>query len=148
MTYIQPINTSLCLQQICETNFKKLFALIPDLRDFETEAQGETSGKPDLYLKILDRSPYTLTIELSHKFNRHLDSLLAPQVKIRIYLDAEMVEVLCDHARDPVAQVYKDPGKTRDIMHYKWRLNYFLNKWLDHCLKTRYIFRCCDHSLA
>ncbi|NTV79110.1 MAG: DUF1249 domain-containing protein, partial [Clostridiales bacterium] len=27
------------------------------------------------------------------------------------------------------------------IMDYKWRLNYFLSKWLDHCLQADYQFQ-------
>ena len=65
---------------------------------------------------------------------------MAPAVKIRIYLDANLAEVLKDHARTDVSKVYKDPGQSIEIMNYKWRLNYFLQKWLDHCLKTNYEF--------
>ena len=81
-----------------------------------------------------------MTIELSHCFIKNLDELLEPAVKIRLYLDAQMAEVLSDHARNSVAQVFKNPGLSREIMNYKWRLNYFLQKWLDHCLKKNYQF--------
>ena len=66
---------------------------------------------------------------------------MAPAVKIRIYLDANLAEVLKDHARTDVSKIYTDPGQTVEIMNYKWRLNYFLQKWLDHCLQTNYEFR-------
>lgn len=94
-----------------------------------------------LYLEIIERTPYTLTVELSHCFNNDSEGSLAPAVKIRVYLDAQLAEVLSDHARAGVAQVFKDPGLSREIMNYKWRLNYFLQKWLDHCLKKDYLFR-------
>lgn len=141
MSLVHPINTSLCLEKLCESNFQKLFNLIPDLCTFESYATGETGNKPDLYLKIIDRSTYTLTIELSHKFDKNLQSLMEPAVKIRIYLDANLAEVLKDHARPLVHSAYKDSSDSVEIMNYKWRLNYFLQKWLDHCLKTNYEFR-------
>ncbi len=141
MSLLHPVNTSVCLEQLCESNFQKLFCLIPDLCSFQNQATGKTLNKPTLYLKIIDRSKHTLTVELSHHFNRNLENLMAPAVKIRIYLDANLAEVLKDHARTDVSQVYKDPGQTVEIMNYKWRLNYFLQKWLDHCLKTEYEFR-------
>jgi uncharacterized protein YqiB (DUF1249 family) len=80
-----------------------------------------------------------MTVELSHCFNKNLEEFLEPAVKIRLYLDAQLAEVLSDHTRASVAQVYKNPGLSREIMNYKWRLNYFLQKWLDHCLKKDYL---------
>ena len=140
MSLLHPVNTSLCLEQLCESNYQKLFCLIPDLCSFQNQATGKTSNKPTIYLKIIERSKHTLTVELSHQFNRNLENLMAPAVKIRIYLDANLAEVLKHHARTDVSRVYKDPGQTVEIMDYKWRLNYFLQKWLDHCLKTNYEF--------
>jgi uncharacterized protein YqiB (DUF1249 family) len=141
MSLLHPVNTSICLEQLCESNFQKLFRLIPDLCSFQNQATGKTTNKPTLYLKIIDRSKHTLTVELSHHFNINLENLVTPAVKIRIYLDANLAEVLKDHARTDVSRVYKDPGQSIEIMNYKWRLNYFLQKWLDHCLQTDYEFR-------
>lgn len=140
MSLVHPVNTSLCLEKLCESNYQKLFSLIPDLCSFQDHATGITTDKPSLYLTIIDRTKHTLTVELSHRFNKNLENLMEPAVKIRIYLDANLVEVLRDHARTDVSKVYRDPGKTVEIMNYKWRLNYFLQKWLDHCLQTDYEF--------
>ncbi len=140
MSQLRPVNTSLCLEKICESNYQKLFRLIPNLCSFDKNAIGRTENKPALYLDVLERNPYTLTIELSHCFNRRITELIEPGVKIRVYLDAQLVEVIRDHARPAVESVYKNPGRLREIQDYKWRLNYFLQKWLDHCLKTEYRF--------
>lgn len=108
---------------------------------FKETAIGLAPHHTTLYLEIIERTPYTMTVELSHCFiNKNRDEFLAPAVKIRVYLDAQLAEVLSDHARAGVAQVFKDPGLSREIMNYKWRLNYFLQKWLDHCLKNDYLF--------
>jgi uncharacterized protein YqiB (DUF1249 family) len=48
--------------------------------------------------------------------------------------------VISDHARAAVAKVYKNPGLSLEIMNYKWRLNYFLQKWLEQCLNKNYRF--------
>ena len=93
-----------------------------------------------LHLKIIEETPYTLTIELSHCFSKSPDELLEPGVRVRIYLDAQLAEVLSDHARPSVSHVFKDFGLCREIMNYKWRLNFFLQKWLDHCLAKEYQF--------
>jgi len=140
MSLVQPVNTALCLEKICESNYQKLFRLIPNLRSFDKTAVGLKQDKPALYLEVLERNPYTLTIELSHCFDPQLAELVVPAVKIRIYLDAQLAEVLRDIDRPTVDKVYANPGSLVEIRNYKWRLNYFLQKWLDHCLKTEYRF--------
>ncbi len=140
MSLLRPVNTSLCLEKICESNYQKLFRLIPNLRSLNKSAIGHTHNKPPLRIDILERNPYTLTIELTHCFKQQLSELLAPAVKIRIYLDAQLAEVIRDNDRPAVDRVYQNPGRALEIQEYKWRLNYFLQKWLDHCLKTEYQF--------
>lgn len=140
VSQVHPVNTSLCLEKLCESNYQKLFLLIPNLRSFDRTAIGHTQNKPELYLDVLERNPYTLTIMLTHCFNKQLARLIEPGVKIRVYLDAQLAEVIRDNDRPDVSQVYKNPGAAREIQDYKWRLNYFLQKWLDHCLKTDYQF--------
>ena len=140
MSQVRPVNTSWCLEKICESNYRKLFRLIPDLCSFDKSAIGHTTDKPALYLLVLARDRYTLTIELSHCFNWNLAKQVEPGLKIRIYLDAGLAEVIRDNDRPDVQRVYKNPGCVREIRDYKWRLNYFLEKWLDHCLQTDYRF--------
>ena len=141
MGTINPVNKSFCLEQICESNYQKLLKLIPDLLTLKETAIGQALNNTALHITVIESTPYTLTVELSHNFTYYLEELLEPAVKIRLYLDAQLAEVLSDHARASVARVFKDPGLSRDIMNYKWRLNYFLQKWLDHCLKKGYQFR-------
>ncbi len=140
MGYLNPINKAFCLEQICDSNFRKIFQLIPDLLAFEENARGFAVNNSTLYLEVIERTPYTMTVELSHCFNKNPDGFLEPAVKIRIYLDAKLAEVLSDHARAAVSEVYRDSSRSCEIMNYKWRLNYFLQKWLDHCLKKDYQF--------
>ena len=84
MSQLRPVNTSLCLEKICESNYQKLFRLIPNLRSLDKAAIGNTHDQPSLHLDILERNPYTLTIELSHCFKQQLSELIAPAVKIRV----------------------------------------------------------------
>jgi uncharacterized protein YqiB (DUF1249 family) len=141
MSLVHPVNTSLCLEKLCESNFQKLFSLIPNLCSFNHQAVGKVGNKPRLYLHITERTKHTLTVELSHRMTENLGEFMSPSIKIRIYLDANLVEVLRDYVRPRVSRVYKDPSQSVEIMNYKWRLNYFLQKWLDYCLHTRYQFQ-------
>jgi len=141
MAKVAPVNKSFCLQNICESNYKKIFNLVPNLRNIDASAQGFANGKPALHVQILEQTAYTKTIQLSHYFeNEAKHTLLEPAVKIRLYFDVCIAEVLRDYRRVEVSNAIVDIGRSKEIMDYKWRLNYFLEKWLDHCLKTDYSF--------
>lgn len=140
MFKVAPLNKSFCLQTVCEANYKKIVRLIPGLRYLSGSAEGFSEGKPMLHILVLEQTPYTKTIQLSHFFIKDSTLLLEPAVKIRVYFDVCIAEVLRDYKRVEVANAITDIGRSKDIMDYKWRLNYFLEKWLDHCLKTNYVF--------
>ncbi|NOQ81670.1 MAG: DUF1249 domain-containing protein [Methylophaga sp.] len=148
MFKVAPLNKSFCLQAVCEGNYKKIVRLIPDLRYLSGSAQGLSQGKPMLHVQVLEQTPYTKTIQLSHFFTEDSNLLLEPAVKIRVYFDVCIAEVLRDYKRVEVANAITDISRSKDIMDYKWRLNYFLEKWLDHCLKTDYIFVSDTQELA
>ncbi len=148
MGLFAPVNASLCLEQICESNYGKLFRLIPDLQSFAHAAVGRADDRPPLYVQVLERNPYTLTICLSHYFGAPMADLFEPAVTIRVYLDVRLAEVVRDYARADVDRVYADPGALAEIRDYKWRLNYFLQKWLDHCLGLGYCFEVKDGSAS
>lgn len=143
MVEVNPVNKASCLEWLCESNYRKLLKLIPNLNllSLNKTAVGKALKKPDLQLDIIERTSHTLTIQLSHRFNQDPKDLMTPDVKIRVYLDAQLAEVLRDCARSDVSRVFKDPGQTTEILDYKWRLNYFLEKWLDHCLQKNYQFQ-------
>ncbi len=140
MSQLKLVNTAFCLEKICESNYRKLFQLIPELKLLEKFAVGRKHNRPAIHLAILERNPYTLTIELSHRFILPHSEQAVPAIKIRVYLDAQMAEVIRDSDRAAVNNVFQNPGKILEVREYKWRLNYFLQKWLDHCLTTEYRF--------
>ncbi len=148
MSHLNPVNTSLCLEQICASNYQKLLTLIPALPAFKHSAANMAVQASGLHVAVLERSVYTLTIELSQCFGQQAEDLQQPGLKIRVYLDVQLAEVLSDQDRAEVSAVYKDAGRSHEIMIYKWRLNYFLQKWLDYCLHKGYRFIAPDTLLA
>lgn len=141
MSKVSLVNKSFCLQNVCETNYQKIFSLIPNLRNIDDSAQGLSHGKPVLHVQILEQTPYTKTIQLSYFFENEAEVFLEPAVRIRLYFDVCIAEVLRDYKRMEVANAINDIGRSKDILEYKWKLNYFLEKWLDHCLKKDYVFK-------
>ncbi len=134
MSFLNPLNKSYSLEKICESNYAKLLKLLPDLLLLKHESVGYSVNNVGLQINLLGVSPYTLTLELNHRFNFTINQYTAPAIQVRLYLDMCLAEVLNDHDRVQVHKIFKDQSQSTDIMHYKWQLNYFLQKWLDHCL--------------
>jgi uncharacterized protein YqiB (DUF1249 family) len=51
-----------------------------------------------------------------------------------VFLDARIAEVLGDQDRPPPVRSPPGAAAPRALLDYKWQLNYFLQKWLEHCL--------------
>lgn len=137
---LNPINKSCILQTLCETNFHRLFRLAPDLLRIKTTATAQASGNPTLYIRILERNRYTLTLELTHRFEFENEGRVEPAVKIRVYLDAKSAEVLRDTSRALVRHALQNNPAPEIVLEYKWTVNYFLERWLDHCIEQGYRF--------
>jgi uncharacterized protein YqiB (DUF1249 family) len=116
MSAFSPIEKSLWLHKVCEANFARLNQLIPGLEHVGDSLTAEVPGKPALHLRLIERSPFTLVLELTHDFARGYALLAEPAVRLR-------------QRPEPEA-----------ILDYKWSLNYFLARWLEHCLSGRYRF--------
>jgi uncharacterized protein YqiB (DUF1249 family) len=140
MNAFRPQERSFWLAQVCEANYRRLLDLIPDLAAIPKTAVARVEGKPSLHLAMLERSAYTLTLELTHCFTWEFDALREPAVKIRVYLDARAAEALSDRERPFVHDALGRGRDARGVMDYKWTLNYFLSRWLDHCIAANYRF--------
>jgi uncharacterized protein len=145
MSLFDPANKSYWLSRLCEANYVRLAELIPDLDYVPQRAMAFAEGKPSLLLTVLERSPYTVTLELSHSFDWTFHELLEPAVRVRVYRDARSAEVLSHHARPYVMEVLGADRNGTRILDYKWSLNYFLANWLDHCARCKYRF---EHSAS
>ncbi|CAL1240059.1 DUF1249 domain-containing protein [Candidatus Methylocalor cossyra] len=139
MSVFCPVEKSFWLQKVCESNYRKLLDLLPDLSRAGAVATARTMGRPPLYLRLLERSRYTLLLELSHDFAPEHGRSREPALKIRICLDSKTAEALSDHCRPFVLDALKKE-QARAVLDYKWSLNYFLARWLDHCLAKNYRF--------
>lgn len=138
MPAFSPVNKSYWLQRVCEGNYDLLRRLIPDL-DRLPAGNARVGGEElALFVHLRERTPYTVTLELSHRFGALAEESLAePALRVRMFLDARIAEVLGDHDRPPPAQLFHGHTAPRALLDYKWQLNYFLQRWLEHCLSRR-----------
>jgi len=131
MTKINPVNQSLCLQMLCESNYERLKQLLPPLDTPFNQTPVYREGNVLMEVSELDRTPYTLTLQLNPTQSATQTSV--SRFRLHVYLDAEMVEVL-DIGNPLNQQRPAADACPYERMQHKWVLNYFLDKWLGYLL--------------
>jgi uncharacterized protein YqiB (DUF1249 family) len=124
---------------LCEENYRLLSRMIPELRSMQGELRSARVDGPDLHLEIIDQSRYTSLLRLTYIFpyadgRLHRVGEADPDALLRVYHDAGQVEVvdLLETAL-PLRSDYRSPA-----LEAKWKVNLFLSKWLNYCLRQGY----------
>ncbi|HKK14182.1 MAG TPA: DUF1249 domain-containing protein [Gammaproteobacteria bacterium] len=127
--------------ELYEDNYIRLRQLIPDLQAVGPMTVSRVPGALDLHLRIVERCKYTTTLNLTYFFQDRLGWFPAPDLRIRIYHDAQTAEVLgCGRRRGVREAEYDGVGIRHDLVQ-KWRVNRFLQKWLGYGLRQGHRFR-------
>lgn len=123
-----------------EANFAKLARVFPDLRYLQGKITGKGPDDSRFEVQLLENSKYTNTISL--KLNQSSTHVLLPtlHLKIRVYYDANVTEVLAFQRHHQLKARYDYPNPGMYQCDEKWQSNQFLGEWLDHCLRARYVF--------
>ena len=82
------------LMELYECNYMRLRLLVPDLANMPEDAISQADGALDLHLQVVERCKYTTTIKLTYQFFDAEGEFAAPDIKVRIYHDAQVAEVL------------------------------------------------------
>ena len=133
------------LMDMYEDNYIKLRKLIPQLQEIESTAISTSTGHLDLHLTIVERSKYTTTLRLSYCFSENSEIRLEPNLKIRIYHDAGLAEVMSGKLHHGRLVLDHLPA---DALKQKWQLNRFLSKWLKYCLRQNHGFSASTETVA
>ncbi|WP_242518248.1 DUF1249 domain-containing protein [Halochromatium roseum] len=128
------------LMSLCEENYAALMRLAPNLPQLTGQLRSQPERIAELTLSIVDQSPYTTTLRLTHLLQVEATAQhqqpSEPDALLRAYHDAEQVEVL--NLRQtvlPILSHYQAPA-----LASKWRANLFVSKWLSYCLHQGYRF--------
>ena len=120
------------LMALYESNYLRLMRLVPELDRLDGCFRSRVAGDCDLYVEILERSRYTVTLSLTYHFETDDGLLIDPDMSVRAYLDGRLAEVLAigRQQRHPaLRQLVREHRKELDR---RWRCNMLLNKWLDY----------------
>jgi len=116
--------------ELCEENYGLLTRLAPDLAKLRGCHCSALHGHMDLYLEVMEQTPYTSLIHITYYFHHQLGQQPDPDAVMRVYHDARQVEVvdLRQHVL-PLQRIFQAPG-----LRNKWKANLFVSKWLSFCL--------------
>lgn len=122
------------LMNLWESNFQRLQRLLPELDLAVDQARSLSQSDSPLYLSILERNPYTLTLMLTYRLP---DQQETPQLRVRVYRDAGVAQAM-DAA----------PAEFGENLERQWERNLLLNKWLDFCLQHGHGFAVAELNCA
>lgn len=125
------------LMDLHENNYLRFRRLVADLDAIADTAVSAVPGCMDLHLQIIERSKFTTTVRMTYYFQDDEGVIAEPDLKLRIYHDACLVEVLAGHLRHGRQRLDHLPATA---LRLKWRLNRLLYKWLGYCLHIGHEF--------
>jgi uncharacterized protein YqiB (DUF1249 family) len=122
------------LMSLYESNYARLLHLIPELERLDGCYRSRVAGDCDLHIDILERTRYTVTLTLTYYFETDDGRIADPDMRVRVYLDGRLAEVMhlgSDHRHAEVCRLFRE---NRRELGARWRRNIILNKWLDYLI--------------
>ncbi len=122
------------LMDLYEYNYLRLRKIAPDL-SIADEMVSTVPNHHDLYLTVNERCKYTTMLYMTYRFGEPGDYLFEPDLRLKVYHDARLVEVQQLYSR---SRGFLD---INDEIEHKWVMNRFLYKWLGYCLHQGHFFQ-------
>jgi uncharacterized protein YqiB (DUF1249 family) len=120
------------LMALYESNYLRLFRLIPELDRIDGCFHSRVAGDCDLHVEILERCRYTVTMSLTYHLETDDGLLIDPDMTVRAYLDGKLAEVMAIGECQRHTSLRQWVREHRRELDRRWRLNIVLNKWLDY----------------
>lgn len=128
------------LMGLYESNYIRLSWLAGDLGELTGRHRSSVEGDCDLLLTVTERSPYTSTVNLTYLLDGADGALPFPDMRVRIYHDAHVVEALewASAHGQPVLKALRSHAERE--LDQRWARNVMLNKWLEYCVERGHRF--------
>jgi uncharacterized protein YqiB (DUF1249 family) len=124
------------LMDLCEESYGLLMKMAPELAAMTGRHGSNLASHPDLVLEIVEQSRYTTLVHLTHQFGTWPRRESDPDALLRVYHDAQQVEVVDLRQRVlPPERLYCAPGLSN-----RWRANLFISRWLAFCARLGHRF--------
>jgi uncharacterized protein len=128
------------LMGLYDSNFIRLGWLTGSLGELAGSHCSRVPGDCDLVLTVTERSPYTSTVALSYLLPEGEGAGSYPDMRLRIYHDAHLVEAqqwAAVHSR-PLLRALRSRAERE--LDQRWARNVMLNKWLEYCVERGHRF--------
>ena len=120
------------LMAMYESNYLRLLQLVPELERLDGCFRSRVAGDCELFVEILERARYTITLSLTYHFDTEDGRLADPDIKVRAYLDGCLAEAMSMGGDHRHAELRRLVRKNRRELDSRWRRNVILNKWLEY----------------
>jgi hypothetical protein len=123
-----------------ESNFIRLGWLAGKLAALSGRYRSAVRGDCDLVLTVMERSPYTSTVNLTYLLPAAHGAQRYPDMRLRIYHDAHLVEAqqwAAAHSQ-PLLRALR--ARAERELDQRWARNMMLNKWLEYCVERGHRF--------
>lgn len=134
------------LMTLYESNFIRLYTLVPDLDRLTGEVVSISRSDCDLHLTIEERTRYTTTIHLTYYFASDAGPQADPDLRIRVYHDARLGEAMACSRRHRHAALNRFEEQQGRELPRRWSRNMLLNKWLEYCIDRGHGFAVPAHA--
>ncbi|WP_290647940.1 DUF1249 domain-containing protein [Aquisalimonas sp.] len=134
-----PARSFATLMELYESNYIQLRRLAPELHRMEGSFVSRVADGADLHLQIIEQTPYTTSVALTHYFSRPEPWPSQPDLRVRIYHDARAGEVMPDSEVEHF-DLWGGRRPEPKSLEWRWGLNRFLNRWLQYCLSEGHGF--------
>ena len=133
-------NSFIGLMTLYESNYLKLFNLIPNFIDLDGVSIASTLNENDILLTIDEKTKHTIAFSISYIFEDSLGIEFEPNMKVSVYLDGKLAQVSSINEDKNNSVFNKIAHSHSDIINLLWRNNMIFNKWLDHIDDKKYYF--------
>jgi uncharacterized protein YqiB (DUF1249 family) len=120
------------LMAMYESNYLRLLHLIPDLEQLDGCFRSRVAGDCELYVDILERCRYTVTLSLTYYFEGEQGRVADPDLTVRAYLDGQLAEAMSLTGNHRHAELRRLAKAHRAELDARWKRNVVLNKWLEY----------------
>lgn len=127
------------LMSVYESNYLRLLHLIPELERLDGCYRSRVAGDCDLFVDVLERSRYTVTLSLTYYFESDAGRIADPDMQVRAYLDGQLAEAMilsAEHRHAEFRRLVREHGLE---LNKRWRRNVVLNKWLDYLIEQGHL---------
>ena len=130
-TIVKP-KSFVALMALYESNYLRLLRVLPEIDRLDGCFRSRVAGDCDLYVDIIERSRYTVSLSMTYHLKTDDGVLTDPDMTVRAYLDGQMAEVMSIGKRTRHAALNRLIREHGAELGVRWRQNVILNKWLDY----------------